>query len=464
MNIASYRDLPTGRYTLMVKASGSGTAIRLPVVVEPPLWATPWAIALYIIAAAALAFTAFSHLRTVYRLRRDIAMEKRLTDFKIKFFTDISHEFRTPLTLIRGNVDAMRQSADFPKALKQSADSLKRNTDRMMRLINQLLEFRRMEEDKLQPSLEETDIVAFLRAIAYSFHDAAANRGLSLGFMPQARQCMVYIDRGFVDKIVYELLQNAMKYTPRGGSITLRTGTDGKQLNISVEDTGIGVPDDKRREIFERYVHGRHDRASLGIGLNFVAALAKAHHGSIECRPNPGGGTVFTLSVPATADAYIAKPFSMRLLVMQCRNLLMRVAAAAAAADDNRDGAARLPEVITDEADSRLLKAIGVYIDSHLADPGLSVDKIADAMNYGSSKFYDKVKHLTGKTPNDIIREKRLQRAAELLRDGSITVAEVAYQVGMSSPQYLSVCFKRRLGMSPTQYQGGGSNTGNGGR
>lgn len=600
MNIASYRDLPTGRYTLMVKASGSGTAIRLPVVVAPPLWATPWAIALYIIAAAAVAFTAFSHLRTVYRLRRDIAMEKRLTDFKIKFFTDISHEFRTPLTLIRGNVDAMRQSADFPKALKQSADSLKRNTDRMMRLINQLLEFRRMEEDKLQPSLEETDIVAFLRAIADSFHDAAANRGLSLGFMPQARQCMVYIDRGFVDKIVYELLQNAMKYTPRGGSITLRTGTDGKQLNISVEDTGIGVPDDKRREIFERYVHGRHDRASLGIGLNFVAALAKAHHGSIECRPNPGGGTVFTLSVPATADAYsptdfmdrgtatatdddtmqpgfrptdsavagmpmnslrvlivddddemcmflrqelgkyfitdvasdgqdamdkindrrpdlvisdvmmprvdgfgltrwlrantataatpiilltaldgedkryqglqtgadayIAKPFSMRLLVMQCRNLLMRVAAAAAAADDNRDGAARLPEVITDEADSRLLKAIGVYIDSHLADPGLSVDKIADAMNYGRSKFYDKVKHLTGKTPNDIIREKRLQRAAELLRDGSITVAEVAYQVGMSSPQYLSVCFKRRFGMSPTQYQGGGSNTGNGGR
>ena len=173
MNIASYRDLPTGRYTLMVKASGSGTAIRLPVVVEPPLWATPWAIALYIIAAAAVAFTAFSHLRTVYRLRRDIAMEKRLTDFKIKFFTDISHEFRTPLTLIRGNVDAMRQSADFPKALKQSADSLKRNTDRMMRLINQLLEFRRMEEDKLQPSLEETDIVAFLRAIADSFHDAA---------------------------------------------------------------------------------------------------------------------------------------------------------------------------------------------------------------------------------------------------------------------------------------------------
>lgn len=163
MNIASYRDLPTGRYTLMVKASGSGTAIRLPVVVEPPLWATPWAIALYIIAAAAVAFTAFSHLRTVYRQRRDIAMEKRLTDFKIKFFTDISHEFRTPLTLIRGNVDAMRQSAD----------SLKRNTDRMMRLINQLLEFRRMEEDKLQPSLEETDIVAFLRAIADSFHDAA---------------------------------------------------------------------------------------------------------------------------------------------------------------------------------------------------------------------------------------------------------------------------------------------------
>lgn len=112
----------------------------------------------------------------------------------------------------------MRQSADFPKALKQSADSLKRNTDRMMRLINQLLEFRRMEEDKLQPSLEETDIVAFLRAIADSFHDAAANRGLSLGFMPQARQCMVYIDRGFVDKIVYELLQNAMKYTPREGA------------------------------------------------------------------------------------------------------------------------------------------------------------------------------------------------------------------------------------------------------
>lgn len=602
LNTATYRHLPPGSYTLTVR-SQAGAQASMDIVVKPPFYASAWAFAIYLLIAAAVAVAIYRYLLTVWRLRREIAVEKRLAEFKINFFTDISHEFRTPLSLIKATMEQMASMADS-RALAGPMASLQRNADRMMRLINQLLEFRRMEEGKLHLRLEQGDMVEFLRRIADSFRYAAAHRGIGLTFLPADRQCVMAFDHGFIDKIVYELLSNAMKYTPRGGCVTLRTRTEGGRRLIIVEDTGIGVEPERRGEIFERYAHGHHNRSSLGIGLNLTAGLAAAHHGSIAYTDNPGGGSIFTLSIPAGqdeylptdylatgsplnadsnasaepymaythpaagapaaeainsarvlvvdddddiafmlrqqlgawfvvdtasdghdaigkmnecvpdlvisdirmpgmnghelvrhirrsarlkgvpvilltaiddeqtrisglmagADAYLTKPFSIRLLLMQCRNLIARSGSyAGKKQEEEKQKKTLAPAIITEERDRKFLDALYIYINSHLADTDLQVDKMSAAMNYGRTKFYNKVKQLTGKTPNDLVRERRLQRAAELLKDDTVTVSEVAYQVGMTTPQYLSTSFKKYYGITPSQYQmkkGGGGDLG----
>jgi DNA-binding response OmpR family regulator len=167
------------------------------------------------------------------------------------------------------------------------------------------------------------------------------------------------------------------------------------------------------------------------------------------------------------ADAYITKPFSVPLLLLQCRNLLQRSDSLrrsvaremddglAAGEDAKREKAMAAAQVIVEERDQKLLAQLSVWVDSHLAAPDLSVDRFAEVMGYGRSTFYTKLKTLTGQTPNEYIKERRLQKAYELLADEHVTVAEAAYQVGMATPQYLSTTFKKRFGITPTQYQKG---------
>ena len=167
------------------------------------------------------------------------------------------------------------------------------------------------------------------------------------------------------------------------------------------------------------------------------------------------------------ADAYITKPFSMPLLVMQVRNLLQRSSDLKKAttrshtSDDAADDTTKTrkalaaAQVIVDERDQKLLTQLAIWVDSHLASPELSVDKFAEDMGYGRTNFYQKLKTLIGQTPNEYIKERRLQKAYELLADERVTVAEAAYQVGMATPQYLSTTFKKRFGITPSQYQKG---------
>lgn len=595
-NQISYKNLSPGSYTLRVKArepgSDWGEEARLSFTISPPLWATWWAYLIYIIVAIIIAYTLYRHLRHLNELHQAVAVEKQLTEYKLKFFTNISHEFRTPLTLIQGSMDKLKQLPDTPASTRQPLSSMQRNVDRMLHLINQLLEFRRMQNNKLSLALEETDVVSFVYNICQTFHDTADQQGISLSFVPSQKSYTMFIDRGFIDKAVYNLLSNAFKYTPKGGSVTVKV-TSVEKLKISVEDTGVGVPEDMREKIFDRFQRGQIGRDSLGIGLDLTAELIRTHHGTIRCEANPAGGSIFTIELPtdksvyaeqdflsakaphkdeqaderrgfteavhevqvepmndhrilvveddadiraflkhelgryfqietandgeealallkengnysliitdvmmprmngyellrkvrqiadtrhlpvimltaldaeeqqlkgleAGADAYVVKPFSLQLLLLQCRNLLRR-------GDQMKDTYAKeekpsnkvKPDIITEERDRRLLFQLSMWVNSHLASPELSVDKFAEDMGYGRTTFYGKLKALTGQTPNEYIKECRLQRAAELLQDDHVTVAEVAYQVGMGTPQYLSTVFKKRFGVSPSQYQKG---------
>ena len=605
---AVYKNLKPGRYTLHVRGTtvagqSSDKETILTVNILPPWWLTWWAYLLYIVVATIMALAVYRQIRNMARLRQCIAVEKELTDYKLKFFTNISHEFRTPLTLIQGSMDRLRQIPDATAQARQPISAMQRNVDRLMRLVNQLLEFRRMQNNKLSLSLEETDLISFVHNICQGFHDTAEQRRISLTFTPSVKELTTFIDRGFIDKAVYNLLSNAFKYTPKGGSVIVRVKSD-DAIKIIVEDTGVGVPEEMRDKMFDRFARGQLRSDSLGIGLDLTAELMRTHHGSITYEPREGGGSVFIITLPtdrsvyndddflkidnqldataaverqgfteqirevqmdamnehrilvveddadlavymrqelgryfqvevansgeealslplysfsliisdimmpgidgyellrrlrrdeqsrhipailltalsapdklekgfsAGADAYITKPFSMPLLLLQVRNLLQRADDQRRSVEKRKDAehqedahtlnrkAVAAAKVIIDERDRRLIDQLAGWVDSHLADPELSVDKFAADMDYGRTKFYGKLKQLTGFTPNEYIKERRLQRAYELLADEHVTVSEVAYQVGLGTPQYLSTIFKKRFGLTPTQYQKGES-------
>lgn len=311
-NSVTYKDLSPGSYTLMAKyrtenGAWSDEAAVLPLVISPPLWATPWAYVLYAVLAMAVAFAVYRQLRYVYVLKQKIAVEKGITEFKLRFFTDISHEFRSPLTLINNAMQRIGEVDDVPAALAVPLQSMRSNVGRMSRLINQLVEFRRMQNGKLKLKLQKTDAIAFVYNIFYMFQSIAESKNINCSFTPDVESCTSYIDRGFVDKILYNVISNAFKYTPSGGSVSVRVKTSNNTLSVAVVDTGVGVSDDMRDRLFKRFETDNTVSDSIGIGLNFSQKLAEAHHGSLTYSPNmeaDSGGSVFTLSIPISEESY----------------------------------------------------------------------------------------------------------------------------------------------------------------
>lgn len=300
-----YKNLPYGTYTLHVKEIG-GEESTIVIRITPPWWLSPWAYLLYIVCALALALFVFRHVRRIESLNNRIRLEEQLTDFKLKFFTNVSHEFRTPLTLINGALERMRRNENLPADTKVSLQVMEKSSQRMMRLINQILEFRTVQKGKAQLSLIEVDIVAFLREIYESFIDSAVAKRIDMRLRTSHESFVTFIDKDKMDKVVYNLLSNALKYTLSEGSITMTVDvmSASQELMIKVIDTGIGIPEENRAWIFERFSHGKMGLDSMGIGLNLTYELVKIHHGNISYAENPQGGSVFTVIIPTSRETY----------------------------------------------------------------------------------------------------------------------------------------------------------------
>lgn len=312
-NFATFRDLKPGRYVFQVRHRRRGgewitDEQLLTVTVRPPFWATWWAMVLYGFAAAAIGLIVYRNARTMYRLRRDVEVERQLTEYKLRFFTNISHEFRTPLTIIKGAMERMR-AQDVPGDMKMPLSNIQRSVGRMSRLINQLLEFRKMQNGKLSLALQETEIVGFVRDIWETFADVAEEKHISRSFVTQEKTTTVFIDRSSLDKIVHNLLSNAYKYTPDGGTVALAVRHDRKTLRLVVTDTGVGISPEKKKELFSRFVTGKVSADSIGIGLNLTWELVRTHHGTITHDDNPEGGCIFTVSLPMDRNAYAEEDF-----------------------------------------------------------------------------------------------------------------------------------------------------------
>lgn len=316
LNFAAYKNLPAGTYYLHVKAcsvSGiwSDNEETLEIKVTPPFWATGWAFFVYILIAGIIMYFVYRTIRNINNLRNKIKVEKQLTEYKLVFFTNISHEFRTPLTLIQGALDRIHRTHNIPKEIRYSIKLMDKSTQRMLRLINQLLEFRKMQNNKLALSLEETDVIAFLYEIYLSFQDTAESKNMDFKFIPSVNSYKMYIDKGNIDKIAYNLLSNAFKYTPSGGKIEFSIYIDKqKQLLImKVTDTGVGIPKEKRNELFKRFMQSSFSSDSIGVGLHLTHELVHVHKGNICYEENPSGGSIFIVTLPTDSSIYQSNDF-----------------------------------------------------------------------------------------------------------------------------------------------------------
>jgi len=615
---ATYTNLSPGTYQFQVKASLTDTFGNTPqtvmeLTVLPPWYRTGWAYALYclLVGALLLGMRRLIQIREAYKMElhaEHLETEKarELDRLRSGFFTNISHEFRTPLTLILTPLEQFL-SDPAPDSRRPQLQTMHQNANRLLRLINQLLDLSKLESDSLQPDINRLDIVAFVRTVVASFSPQARQQSITLTVETIPTACMAWFDPDIVEKVLYNLIANALKFTPAGGTITVRCRVNNSEhepeLLLEVDDTGIGIPAEYKSHIFERFfqVNGQNKakKAGTGIGLALTRELVELHRGRIQVESQPGVGTAFIVTLPvyaaafpahwlsthtpnaqelegpaaaasplpvthgdlsvadvptksgsdvplvlvvedhddlrqylvgcfrqhyrvlqatngaealasaraeipdlvvsdwlmpdmdgvqlcqalkadertshvplilltsrssneskvegltAGADDYVTKPFNLDVLLSRARNLIR----------SRQLLRARYSRLLTlapsnpaaESAEEVFLRKVLTFIETHIADPELDVQRLEQELALSNTQLYRKLKALTGKSGNELIRSVRLQRAAQLLQAGGRQVAEVAYAVGFNDSNYFIRAFKKEFGVSPGEYAKAGT-------
>ena len=317
---ATYTNLDPGEYTFKVKASNNDGLIgpqeaSLKIIVQPPFWRTPLAYIIYILmlGGALLVFmriiTERERINFKVEQARDEAERKQQLDLlKIKFFTNVSHEFRTPLTLILTPIEKLIKSATNSDQAKQM-QMIQRNAKRLLNLVNELLEFRKIEVQELVLNLTRSEINSFVKDIFQSFTDLSDNKNIQFTYSSSINELNIYFDTTKLERILFNLLSNAFKFTPNGGSIkvelnikTIPNQDITNWIEIKVTDTGIGIAANKHEKIFERFFQndlpGNMLNQGSGIGLSLAKEFTKLHGGTISVESETGKGSCFTVLLP----------------------------------------------------------------------------------------------------------------------------------------------------------------------
>ncbi len=332
----TYTNLDPGKYMFRVIASNddgvwNNTGTSLEIEVLPPFYRTKWAFLIYIIVIIGLLLLARKIVLDRARLQFNIEAAKKenqrlheLDMMKIKFFTNISHEFRTPLTLIISPLEKILKTIK-ENDLKNQLILIHRNANRLLRLVNQLLDIRRMEVEEFRLNPQYADIIPFINDITHSFADIAENQHIQYEFNASVTSLNMYFDADKVDKIMYNLLSNAFKFTPPGGKISVDIEyhkENDSYIEIRVKDTGIGIPKDKHEKIFEQFF--QHDtpgnivNQGSGVGLALVKEFVKLHQGTIELISEPEKGSCFMVKLPVlTTEEVNESPIKEEILPIE---------------------------------------------------------------------------------------------------------------------------------------------------
>ncbi len=377
---ATYTNLQPGEYTFCVKAANNDgvwneTGASMRVTILPPFWETWWAYTIYAGIGIALFLLTLRYVARREQAKARIELERleakrqhEADELKLQFFTNVSHEFRTSLTLIQGPLDYIRSHGTADAADRPMLEIMHRNTTRLKRLINQLLDFRKIEVGKLTVNLTTQDIIPLLREVfdIYRFH--AEQRNIDFRFVTAFEQQVMDIDPDKVDKILYNLLSNAFNYTDDGGAISVAVDAveeaAGQFLTIRVADNGAGIPAESLQKLFTLFYQvndsRRRYRGGSGLGLNMTKELVALLGGRITVVSEAGHGSTFTVYLPLAATGLQAPSVPSPAV--------QSLPAVEAAPESPEEGEKRgILLVVEDNSDMRL------YIKQVLAPTGFSI-------------------------------------------------------------------------------------------
>lgn len=301
---ASYINVPHGHFRFLVKSTNSdGDWVNntkvLSIVIAPTFWETGWAWTLYILLFLGLLVLVVYILFTFYRLQHEVDMEQKLTNIKLRFFTDISHELRTPLTLISSPVSEVLENEQLSPIGKEHLQLVQNNTDRMLKMVNQILDFRKIQNHKMNVLIEEVEIVSFVVSIMENFQQLAREKNIDFRLESGFDFYMLWIDKDKFEKILYNLLSNAFKFTPSGKSIIVGFRVELDKVLLTIKDQGIGIHEKKLGLLFQRFeslVNLNFLQNSTGIGLSLTKELVELHHGTIEASSQLDVGSEFKVT------------------------------------------------------------------------------------------------------------------------------------------------------------------------
>ncbi len=598
---ATFTNLPAGKYVFRGKASNNHgvwneTGLSIPFQVLPHWSATWWAYFLYLLLLLLLLYLARRYELKRFHIKNQLEVERikinslrSLDQLKSKFFTNISHEFRTPLTLISGEAERLLEKLKIKQTRKQ-VKTIDRNAKRLLQLINQLLDVSKLDARKMKLILTQSNVVLFLKNVFYSFESLAEKKKIQFEFISEHTNIQVLFDSGKMEKIIGNLLSNALKFTPENGRITLQMQQKNTEIvTIFISDTGIGISKADIPYIFDRFYQVDNSDTRVfegtGIGLALVKELTLLHKGKIMVVNNATTlGVTFILEIPigkiienkefqeeplitnhypiATLenntfntiptphfnkkvillvednidirqfikeqlhlnykiieavdgekgieisektipdliitdvmmpkvdgfamvkhikenektshipiimltgkssyedkikgletgiDAFLTKPFSTKELQIRISKLL---AQRELLRKKYKNAFSIIPEnIAVSSIDQKFLKKTLKHLEENLDNPNFSVDKLADKMCLSSSQLHRKLHALINQAPGQLLRNMRLQKAAELIKLNIGSITDICFQTGFNDQAYFSRAFKNHFGCSPLAYK-----------
>ncbi|MDN5215482.1 two-component regulator propeller domain-containing protein [Fulvivirgaceae bacterium BMA12] len=597
----TYTNLDPGSYTFKVRASNaegywSDEIKSLKIVISPPFWKTPLAFVIYGIFITGALLLARTIILERERMKHKLELERQegermheLDMIKTRFFTNVSHELRTPLSLIIAPIEKLVKTIHSGDQQRQLI-VMQRNAKRLLNLVNQLLDFRKMEVQKFKLNPGNADIIRFIKETSESFIDLSENNDIQFEIKTSMEELVMSFDQDKMEKIIFNLLSNAFKFTPQYGTITIsidvfKAAANQKQLSIKVMDSGIGIPKDKLDKIFDRFFQNTEEGAMMnpgsGIGLALTKEFVELHDGSIYVNSQPNEGSTFIVTIPVTnngpihksqptsiiskkddhpndifsnkapsgqvdsqkqvvllvednddfrfylkdnlksnytivdvtngkegwekvleispklivsdimmpvmdglelcakvkgdlrtrhipiillsaqaedndmirgyetlADDYITKPFNFEILQSRIKNLI----AVRQSLDVHEKVELKPSEIVVKSAEADMVRKITRIIEANIDNVNFSVEELSRELGMSRVNLYKKLLAITNKTPIQYIRHIRLKRAAQLLSQSQMTVAEVAYQVGFNNPKNFAKYFKAAYKILPSKY------------
>lgn len=606
--IANYTNLSPGKYTFRVKSTNSDgiwmdNEHTLKIEITPSFWQTKWAYLLYVAATILLLYIILRTIFIFYRLRDKVVLEREQTEMKSRFFTDISHEIRTPLTMIVSPVEHIIEDEKTPEETKGQLQVVLKNANRMLRMVNQILDFRKIQKQKF--NVQETIIGDYIQDICNVFIKSAEAQGMNLKVNNYVKSETLWIDQDSFEKLVFNLLSNALKFTPEGKAIEVNILKRDNNIVLQVKDEGKGMSKEILNKLFTRFNSFNTDKSkpSTGIGLSIVKEVADKHHAKIQVESDENKGSCFSITFtqgkdhlkydknivfidsaqlansveydeteqqdsidenniaeqvtnktvhedtiliteddpdlrnfikgilqpfynvleatngkegyeiaskeipdfilsdimmpemdgvellqnirknPETshipfilltaktglesklegmeygADDYMTKPFSVKYLKARINNIISQrkslydhytsqqiIEPDTGLADSSNESK------ITNQDELFLLK-IKEEIEKNIDNSDFLVENLVSAMAMSRTVFFKKLKSLTGMAPVEFIRDIKIKYAAQLLATQQYTIKETSFMIGISDTKYFTQCFKKIIGMTPSEYK-----------